>query len=97
MTPEQRAAILFRTLEKDITDRRGLKSEWYSIDDDIMEELRANWEAMFTIAIRENVQAEREDIARYLDESAYWNNLKGNTIQEQAERDIARYIRNRDI
>ena len=30
-------------IEMDISDRRGLKSEWCQIDDDIQEEIRDRW------------------------------------------------------
>lgn len=30
-------------IERDFTDRRGLRQEWEQIDDEIQEEIRATW------------------------------------------------------
>ena len=34
---------IVQALEADIADRRGLKSEWYMIDNEVMAELKAAW------------------------------------------------------
>ena len=41
-----KARRIIEALEKDITDRRGLKNEWWAIDEDIMAELKATWTAI---------------------------------------------------
>ncbi len=44
MLREQRArAAVDKIIDTDLTDRRGLKQEWYQIDAETQEEIRETW------------------------------------------------------
>lgn len=47
-TINDRAAKLFDALERDISDRRGLKQEWRAIAPDVKAEIRAEWLRLIT-------------------------------------------------
>jgi hypothetical protein len=38
-----RAKLIVEALIEDLSDRRGLRHEWESIDEDIQEEIRQTW------------------------------------------------------
>ena len=42
---------IVQALEEDISDRRGLKSEWAAIDDDVKDEIRETWAGIIHAAI----------------------------------------------
>jgi hypothetical protein len=45
-TPMDKAERIVKAIEKDFTDRRGLRQEWEQIDAEIQAEIRATWTAI---------------------------------------------------
>ena len=41
-----KAERIVQAIERDFTDRRGLRQAWEQIDDDIQAEIRATWTAL---------------------------------------------------
>jgi hypothetical protein len=50
---KEAARKIVEDIEADISDRRGLKSEWRAIDPGIQEEIREEWAALAEKRIRE--------------------------------------------
>jgi geranylgeranyl pyrophosphate synthase len=42
-TDDVMARLIVDDIVDDISDRRGLKSEWYAIDEDIQKEIKDTW------------------------------------------------------
>ena len=47
MTSETAAKNMLKELLADLTDRRGLRQEWESIDEDVRKEIKKEWTAIF--------------------------------------------------
>ena len=46
---------------KDLTDRRGLKGEWYLLDDDIEREIINEWSRIIAAAYRKAINQETKE------------------------------------
>lgn len=51
MDANQAATIAVQQIVADLSDRRGLRQAWESIDDDIRDEIREGWVATIARAI----------------------------------------------
>ena len=51
-TPEDRARAAAEAIVRDLTDRRGLRGAWESIDEDVREEIVATWTTLIVLATR---------------------------------------------
>ena len=60
-TEADRRAV--RDIEKDLTDRRGLRQEWERIDDEIQDEIRNVWRDLVAKAMK----PERDSAAKLAD------------------------------
>lgn len=56
MTEEEIAALsrrIVKAIERDFTDRRGLRQEWEQIDDDVKKDIRKTWRTIVALILAE--------------------------------------------
>lgn len=49
MNKEEQAEKIVENIVSDLTDRRGLKQEWWMIDEDIQKEIKETWKEIILI------------------------------------------------
>lgn len=52
MDVEQTAKLIVEDIERDLTNRRGLRQEWAQIADEIKDEIRQKWARLVAARLR---------------------------------------------